>query len=141
MNSYLKIIISDNTVQKMKFSIKNFFSRCDQNRSFLRMWSHLLNKSLMENFVFCAVQCDHTIKFVYSIWFWPSFIKLHYKASYIPIPFCHLNFKCYLCINLLKLIKLTNILGQDDKVCGITSVISFINWSIIPCDIVLLQHQ
>ena len=39
----------------MKFFTKNFFSKCDQIRSFLRTWSHLLKKSLMENFVFCAV--------------------------------------------------------------------------------------
>ena len=39
----------------MKFSIKEFFSKCDQIRSFLRIWSHLLKKSLMENFFFCAV--------------------------------------------------------------------------------------
>ena len=43
------------TAQKMKFSIKDFFSICDQIRSFLRIWSHLLKNSLMENFVFCAV--------------------------------------------------------------------------------------
>ena len=41
--------------QKMKFSIKDFFSKCDQIRSFLRIWSHLLKKSLIENFIFCAV--------------------------------------------------------------------------------------
>ena len=41
--------------QKMKFSIKDLFSKCDQIRSFLRIWSHLLKKSLMENFNFCAV--------------------------------------------------------------------------------------
>ena len=35
----------------MKFSIKDFFRKCDQ----MRIWSHLLNKSLMENFIF--VQC------------------------------------------------------------------------------------
>ena len=39
----------------MKFSIKNFFSKCNQIHSFPRIWSHLLNKSLMENFIFCAV--------------------------------------------------------------------------------------
>ena len=39
----------------MKFSIKDFFSKCDQIRSIMRIWSHLLNKSLMENFTFCAV--------------------------------------------------------------------------------------
>ena len=41
--------------QKMKFSIKDFFSKCDQIRSFLRTWSNFLRKSLMENFIFCAV--------------------------------------------------------------------------------------
>ena len=39
----------------MKFSIKDFFSNCDQIRSLVRIWSHLLKKSLMENFIFCAV--------------------------------------------------------------------------------------
>ena len=42
-------------VQKMKFSIKDFFSKCDQIRSFLRILSHLLKKSSMENFIFCKV--------------------------------------------------------------------------------------
>ena len=42
------------TAQKMKFSIKDFFSKCDQIRRKLRIWSHLLKKSLMENFIFCA---------------------------------------------------------------------------------------
>ena len=44
-----------NTAQKMKFSIKDFFSKCDQIRSFLQIWSHSLKKSLMENFILCAV--------------------------------------------------------------------------------------
>ena len=43
------------TVQKMKFSNKDFSSKCDQIRSFLRIWSHLLKKSLMETSFF--VQC------------------------------------------------------------------------------------
>ena len=42
------------TAQKMKFSIKNFFSEFDQICRKLRIWLHLLKKSLMENF-FCAV--------------------------------------------------------------------------------------
>ena len=37
---------------KMKFSIKDFFSKCDQIRSFLRIKSNLLKKSLMGNFIF-----------------------------------------------------------------------------------------
>ena len=34
----------------------NFFSKCDQIRWKLRMWSHLLKESLMENFIVCAVK-------------------------------------------------------------------------------------
>ena len=43
------------TAQKMKFFIKDFSSKSGQIRSFLRIWSHLLEKSLMKNFTFCAV--------------------------------------------------------------------------------------
>ena len=38
-----------------KFFIKDFFSKCDQILSFLRIWSHLMKKSLMKNFIFWAV--------------------------------------------------------------------------------------
>ena len=37
------------TAQKMKFSIKEFFSKCEQICKKLRIWSHLLKKSLMED--------------------------------------------------------------------------------------------
>ena len=43
------------TAKKMKFSIKDFFSKCDQIRRKLRIWSHLLRKSLMKNFIFYFV--------------------------------------------------------------------------------------
>ena len=43
------------TAQKMKLPIKDFFSKCDQIRSLLRIWSHLLKKSLMKDFVFSVV--------------------------------------------------------------------------------------
>ena len=45
------------TTQKMKFSIKDFFSKCKQIRRNLRIWSHLLKKALMENFISCLVSC------------------------------------------------------------------------------------
>ena len=51
---FLKIL-KLNTAQNMKFSIKDFFSKCDQIRRKLRIWSHLMKKSLMENFIFGAV--------------------------------------------------------------------------------------
>ena len=41
--------------RKMKFSIKDFFSKCDQICRKLRIWSPLLKKSLMENFIFCSM--------------------------------------------------------------------------------------
>ena len=44
------------TVQKMKFPIKDFSSECDQIYRKLRIWTRLLKKSFMENFIFC-VQC------------------------------------------------------------------------------------
>ena len=40
---------------KMRFTIKDFFSKCGQIRSFLRIWSHLLKTSLVENFLFWAL--------------------------------------------------------------------------------------
>ena len=43
------------TARKMKFSIKDFFSKCDQIRISLRIWSYLQKKSLMESFIFYTV--------------------------------------------------------------------------------------
>ena len=44
------------TAQKTKFSIKDFFSKYDQTRRNLWICSHLLKKSLMENFTYWAVR-------------------------------------------------------------------------------------
>ena len=43
------------TGQKMKFSIMDFSSKCDQIHRKLRIWSHLLEKSVMKTSFF--VQC------------------------------------------------------------------------------------
>ena len=52
----------------MKFSINDFSSKCDQIRSFLRIWSHLLEKSLMENFIFYAVHSNSlTLKYLIQV--------------------------------------------------------------------------
>ena len=53
-----KVVIT--TAQKMKFSIQNFFSKCGQICRFLRIWSHLLKKSLKENFIFCEMSITTT---------------------------------------------------------------------------------
>ena len=39
----------------MKFSLKDFFINCDQICKKLRIWLHELKESLMENFIFRAV--------------------------------------------------------------------------------------
>ena len=55
----IKIKMMMVTAQKMMFSITNFFSKCDQIRRKIRIWSHLLKKSVMKNFFFCAVGVAH----------------------------------------------------------------------------------
>ena len=60
--------VKTDTAQKM-FSIKDFFSKCDQIRCFLRIWSHLLKKSLMENFIFCAVGWKWYFKTTLNDWY------------------------------------------------------------------------
>ena len=65
-----------NTEQKMKFSIKDFFSKCDQIHRKLQIWSYLLEKSLMESFNFCAVK---TLRKMYLSAMFP-----HPEISWIP---------------------------------------------------------
>ena len=55
--------LATSTVQKIKFFIKDFFSKCDQICRKLWIWSHLLKKSLMENFIFCAMKNDLFLEF------------------------------------------------------------------------------
>ena len=68
-----KFVISHKTLhKKMKFSIKEFSSKYDQIRS-----SHLLKKSLMENFIFCAV------KRLFSFTYLKSTLKEIWKSTYV----------------------------------------------------------
>ena len=43
------------TTRKMKFSIRDLFSKRDQIRRKVWIWSDLLKKSLIENFISCGV--------------------------------------------------------------------------------------
>ena len=51
----------------MKFSINVFFSKFAQIRSFLRIELHLLKKSLMESFIFCAVFASQNMCYLFSM--------------------------------------------------------------------------
>ena len=42
--------------KKLKFSVKNFSSKCDRISIFLQIFSHLLKKSLTENFIFLGLK-------------------------------------------------------------------------------------
>ena len=53
---FKKLKNSGDTAQKLKFSFKNFFSKCDQMRRKLQIWSHLRKKILMGNFIFCTMR-------------------------------------------------------------------------------------
>ena len=61
----------------MKFPIKGCFSKCDQICSFLRIWSQLIKKSLMEISIFCAVL---------------SLLILHFLFFYIKHSFFFINY-------------------------------------------------
>ena len=65
----------------MKFSIKNFFSKCEQIRWKLRIWSHLLKKSLMENLIFCAVMPILLSIFFNDFYYFILFVLAHNFAD------------------------------------------------------------
>ena len=56
--------------KKINFSIKDFFSKCDQFCSFLRIWSHLLKKSFNGKLHY-LVQCSNKM-FVTFLNAWTS---------------------------------------------------------------------
>ena len=63
----------------MKFYTKSSFSKCDEIYSILRICSHLLKKSLMENFIFCVVKDQILIPY----YFWISSL---YERSVLKKP-------------------------------------------------------
>ena len=63
---------------------KKFFSKCDQIRSFLWIWSHLLLKSSMEIFSFCAVviiEWDYNDLWSVNLINYPSYYCLCLKTT------------------------------------------------------------
>ena len=53
--------------KKVKFSIEDFFSICEQIHRKLHIWSYLLKKSLIENFAFYAVIVASISTIIYSL--------------------------------------------------------------------------
>ena len=77
------------TTQKMKFSIKYFFSKCDPISSFLRIWSHLLKKSSMEKFIFCAVLGKAKVEIFIKVSYPPTILSTN---RFLIVQFALINF-------------------------------------------------
>ena len=86
----------------MKLSIKDFFNKYSQIRSFLWSWSHLLKKSLTtENFIYCAVQFSRWSVFRKSL-------RLRYLARLWICHWLSIDFFVIITIPVNKLSILSN---------------------------------
>ena len=112
---------NDNTAQKMKLFIKDLFRKCDQIRSFLRIWSHLLKKSFMKASFF--VECKNlqevnaTCKFIWNVCCWFIYGVSFYQGklgltnlmkSYLRCPLFRMSpiriFVCYMFIKTMGIL-------------------------------------
>ena len=71
----------------------NFFSKCDQIHRKLKIWSHLLKKFLMENFIFCAVYLKHHLHFYF---YQPILVSVFPVLS---------SFGCEICVKFELILK------------------------------------
>ena len=99
-------MIPNCTAQKMKFSIKDFFWKCDQIRGKLWIWSHLLKKSLMKNFIFCA---------------WRKVSKTSSYKHQLSSKFLSVNAHC------VKSVQIRNFFGSYFPVFGLNTEIYGVN--------------
>ena len=126
----------------MKFSVNDFPSKYDEIRRKLRIWSHLLENSLIESFIFCAVPrfamptfhpTSHIINTFkircYLILFWPSYKYLtNFKKYYQKLLLVNLALllgNCFAYILYLRIVEilfapLLYLLHQAGRVFQIT---------------------
>ena len=97
-----------NIAQKMKFFVRDFLSKCGQIRNFLRIWSHFLKKSLIENFIFCAVKYFRNK-------------LLHRRFTNSQIQFCEGGL--YGCLRRSKIHLFTNIILGMSSTIGLSEMI------------------
>ena len=71
------------TVQKMMFQLKIYSVNVTKIRSFLRIWSHLLKKSLMENFIFCTVGVLAEILLIYLLFQFRSKLYIFFYLGFL----------------------------------------------------------
>ena len=108
------LFISFTNTQKMKFSIKDLFTKCDQIGRTLQIWSHLLKKSLMENFNFCAVKRKMPARFLKSCIFAKTEPSISREITIKNFHSAFQNISCNSCD-----IEVTCITAQKMKLCFI----------------------
>ena len=108
------------TAHKMKFSIKDFFSKYDQVRSFLRIWSHLLKKPWWETSTFvqwtCFMSLVITKLLVYECFYevWKGTICMKWVKIYFHLAtmwWANVGLKVHVCV------QLSRIYGKNSKLC------------------------
>ena len=76
------LVLLNNTAKNVKFSIKGFFSKCDQIRRKLRIWSHLLKKSLIKKLHFLCIVMEITRVYMCASEIW-SFSNFCFQSKNI----------------------------------------------------------
>ena len=103
------------TEQKIKFSITNFFSKCDQLFSFLQIWSLLLKKPLLKktsffvhwtmHFVFRCTSAFRSLEILIAFFIFHVFIiliKIKFNRIHCNFFIYKLNWKTNQIFNLSK---------------------------------------
>ena len=101
--------------QKIRFSINDFFSKFDQTRSFLRIWTHLL-----WNLIFCAVRLHNYVGYWVNmvhcaIWYQASVYNFT-KINSPPWVFFTI-FKLYIWYQIAQ--RITNFLKENSMVISV----------------------
>ena len=135
------IQVGNVTAQKMKFSIKDFFSECNQVRSFLRIWSNSLKKSLMKDFILVqwsghySLNCIQSINISNKIITYPTHMTLFKLRSMFCgkmfvkiIDSTQVTIQPFVCSNLVHRPNLQNNIGFTRK----TPMWTYENWQRMP---------
>ena len=96
---YVSFVTDQTFPLNKKFSIKDFSSKYDQFHKKLWIWSHLLIKTLMGNFIFCAMFAKWTTYFhiyILNTWLYIVFHISGFDSCKVP----HVRAMCI--VNFLK---------------------------------------
>ena len=123
----------------MKVLIKDFFSKRDQIHKKLRIWSHLLKKSLMKNFIFCAVShpdlvnsaVPRTTRATKTKTWKPYVVKRKKKIDALEVSEIVLRNKIKSKTELLNLAKKQKEKGKTDYLCMFSSTLKKFRRSLI----------